>query len=68
MYLIPSTTTFPHYHITLGGFISKSILVKERNREKIEKKNTTRNNIATLNHLGIYELSLYKTAEKQIKK
>ena len=66
MYLIPGTTTFPR--ITLGVFISKSILVKERNREEIEKKNTTRNNITTLNHFGIYELSLNKTAEKQIKK
>ena len=62
MYLIAGTTAFPR--ITLGAFISKSILDKGWNREEIEKKNTTGKNIAAQNHFGIYELSIYKQLKK----
>ena len=59
MYLTPATTAFPR--ITLGALISKSVLDKGRNREEIERKYNGEN-IDTLNHFGIYKLSIYKNS------
>ena len=61
MYLTPATTAFPR--ITLGALISKSVLDKGRNREEIERKYNGEN-IDTLNHFGIYKLSIYKNSWK----